>query len=152
MQVVVFKMNKYILIMAYGPIGGVIGEEVGTQCLKLNPQTLLFGDSFLVVLIPLAASFVPFVVITAILICRVQGYASYLKGLLFSFAYYLPFQYKAIWGNYKQPNIELSETFTSRVLVTVAGSLLLSLAYYAAIKYNDKKRKEHNKPIQSDTD
>jgi len=123
-----------------------LGEELGVQCLKLVPKALLFNDSFVAPLFPLAVSFVPFIVITVILIFRMQGYASYVKGLIFSFAYYLPFQYKAIWGNYKQPNIELSETLLVRMLVTIAGAVLLSGVYYAGIKYHDniKKRGDHN--------
>lgn len=152
MQVVLFKMNKYLLITAYGLISGLLGEEIGVQSLKLMPESLLFSDSFFATLLPLAASFVPFVVITAILIFRLHGYASYPKGLLFSLAYYLPFQYKAIWGNYKQPTPELSETFMSRVLITSVGAACLSGIYYLAIKYNgrNKNKGEQNKGIETD--
>ncbi len=134
------KVNKYILITIYGFIGGFLGEEIGVQCLKIVPKALFFSDSFFAALFPLSASFVPFVAITAILIFRMQGYASYAKGLLFSSAYYLPFQYKAIWGNFKQPNNELSETFITRVVATAAGAFLLSGVYYLAIKYRCKKK------------
>jgi len=143
-------MNKYLLITAYGLIGGFLGEEIGVLSLKLIPRTLLFGDSFFAALLPQSASFIPFVVITVILIFRMQGYASFSKGLLFSVAYYLPFQYRAIWVNYKQPNFELSETFASRVLITIAGALILSGVYYVAIKYNGKNKGEQNNSIKSD--
>jgi hypothetical protein len=147
-------MNKYILITTYGLIGGLLGEEIGVQCLKLIPEALLFSDSFFAALLPLSASFRPFVVITTILIFRLQGYASYPKGLLFSLAYYLPFQYKAIWGNFKQPTPEVSETFMSRVLITIAGAAFLSGVYYLAIKYNDrnKNKGEQNNGIETDAE
>jgi len=147
-------MNKYTLLTAYGLIGGFLGEEIGVQSLKVIPKAILFSDSFFAALLPLSASFIPFVVITAILIFRIQGYASYTKGLLFSLAYYLPFQYRSIWANYKQPTPELSETFMSRVLITVAGAFLLSGAYYLAIKYSDrnKKKGEQNKLLDGDRD
>ncbi len=152
MLIVPFKMNKYILITAYGLIGGFLGEEIGVQSLKVIPRAILFSDSLFAALLPLSASFIPFVVITAILIFRSQGYASYLKGLLFSFAYYLPFHYKTIWGNYKQPTPELSETVLSRVLITVVGAAVLSGVYYLAIKYNgrNKNKGEQNKLLDGD--
>jgi hypothetical protein len=131
-------MNKYILIAAFGLAGGFIGEEIGVQCIKFLPNNILFSESFVVPLFLLVASFAPFIVIASILIFRMEGYASYFKGFIFSLAYYLPFQYKAIYGNYKQPNIELSETFTTRVLITVTGTFLLSGIYYAVMKYHSK--------------
>jgi len=135
-------MNKKILLTAYGIVGGFFGEKLGAQCLDLAPKALSLDDSFFVVLFSLSASLIPFVVITAIVIFRMQGYSSYVMSLLFSFAYYLPFQYKAIWNNYQQPNIELSETLTARLLITVAGALLLSGIYYLEIKiYGKIKRK-----------
>jgi hypothetical protein len=140
MAVVLLKMNKYILITAYGLIGGFLGEEIGVQSLTLIPKALLFSDSFFAALLPLSASFIPFVVITAILIFRLRGYTTYPKGLLFSLAYYLPFQFKAILGNYKQPTPELSEPFISRVVIAIAVALLLSGVYYLAIKYNGQNK------------
>jgi hypothetical protein len=90
----------------------------------------------------------------AVLIFRRHGYASYPKGLLFSLAYYLPFQYKTILGNYKQPTPELTETFILRLLITIAGALLLSGVYYLVIKYNNqnKYRGEQNNGVKTDAD
>jgi hypothetical protein len=130
-------MNKTSLIIASGIIGGFLGAKLGVPCIEIIPNI----SATILLLFSLATSLAPFIVITAILIFKMQGYASYTQGLIFSFAYYLPFQYKAIWINYKQPNIEISETLTSRLLITVAGSLLLSSLYYAAIKYQTRKRK-----------
>ena len=94
-----FKMNKYILIAAFGLAGGFIGEEIGVQCIKFLPNNILFSESFVVPLFLLVASFAPFIVIASILIFRMEGYASYFKGFIFSLAYLFTI---SIQGNLRQ--------------------------------------------------
>jgi ABC-type branched-subunit amino acid transport system permease subunit len=125
-------MNKYSVLILLGLFGGFLGEKIGTQSIhfisKEFPMNLLFA---------IVISFVPFLVISWYLVFGLKGYTSFLKGLIYSFAYYVPFQYKAIWGNLNQ-NILPSETVWGRGLVTVAGALFLSGIYYLFLKWRNR--------------
>ena len=89
-------MNKYIMVALFGIAGGLLGEEIGVQCIHFLPKNFSLSDSPLVPLLILIISFVPFFAIMFILLFKLQGYTSFGKGFCFSLAYYLPFQYKAI--------------------------------------------------------
>jgi len=127
--------------MVLGVAAGLLGEEIGVQIISLLPKGALFSGFSIIYFIPLAVSFFPFLALTIILVFRFKSFRSYSKGAVFSIAYYLPFQYRAIFVNVTDAEIRAVDSLSGRLLVTLLVVLLLSGVYYAFIRLQGKLQK-----------
>jgi len=124
--------------MALGVTGGILGEEIGVQIISLLPKKALLSGFSIIDFIPLAVSFSPFLALTILLVFRFRSFRSYLKGAVFSIAYYLPFQHRAIFVSGTDAEIRAVDYLSGRLLVTLLVVLLLSGVYYAFIRVQGK--------------
>jgi hypothetical protein len=127
--------------MVLGVAGGLLGEEIGVQIISLLPKEALLSGFIIIDFIPLAVSFFPFLALSIILVFRFKSFRSYSKGAVFSIAYYLPFQYRAIFVSVTDAEIGAVDSLSGRLLVTLLVVLLLSGVYYAFIKIQGKLQK-----------
>jgi hypothetical protein len=127
--------------MVLGVGGGLLGEEIGVQIISLLPKEALLSGFTVIDFIPLAVSFLPFLALTILLVFRFKSFRSYSKGAVFSIAYYLPFQYRAIFVSVTDAEIRAVDSLSGRLLVTFLVVLLLSGVYYAFIRVQGKLQK-----------
>jgi hypothetical protein len=127
--------------MVLGVGGGLLGEEIGVQIISLLPKEALLSGFTVIDFIPLAVSFLPFLALTILLVFRFKSFRSYSKGAVFSIAYYLPFQYRAIFVSVTDAEIRALDSLSGRLLVTFLVVLLLSGVYYAFIRVQGKLQK-----------
>jgi hypothetical protein len=85
---------------------------------------------------------VPFLLVAFILTTKRTGYCSFLKGFVFSVAYYLPAQYRAVWITFKHPDDPFLGGFVERLGVTVLGALMLSGIYYLFVTWQRRMREK----------
>lgn len=131
-------MNKYIIITALGLASGFFGEEIGVRLITLFPTEIVVTENKFMDFLPLIVSFIPFLVVTLILVFGFKNYRSFKKGVIFSLAYYLPFQYKALLGHATDETMNNVDPLSGRLLIICLGVLLLSGVYYFFMRLQAK--------------
>jgi hypothetical protein len=131
-------MNKYLIIILLGTVLGYLGIESGIFIIDHLPDDLFLSDSAVPFFLPLALSFLPFVLATLILVFYCKGFCKHIMGLTFSIAYYLPFQYRAIFFRSKDDNV--IDPLGERLITTAIVIILLTAVYCISIKIKNKIR------------
>ncbi len=135
------NLNKYIFAVVLGVAGGLLGEWMGVQIISLLPKGASSSGLTTIHFIPLAVSFLPFLALTILLVFGFKSFRSYSRGSVFSIAYYIPFQYTAIFAGVTDAEARAVDSLSVRLLVTLLVLLLLSAVYYAFIRIQGKLQK-----------
>jgi hypothetical protein len=138
-------MKRYALLAVLGLAGGALGEGLGVQCVNFLPKEILFNDADLLPITFMVLQS-PFFAVAYALLFKFQGYTSFLKGFVFSIAYYFPFQHKAIWINLTRKDILFHQYVGEPIVITFLGALLLSGIYYLLIRL--QRRHQRNLETQ----
>lgn len=131
-------MTRFILLGLLGIACGALGEEMAVQSIDYLPRRYILSDFG--VILSLTLLFVPFLVTATILVFTFRGYRTFLKGFIFSLAYFVPMQYSAIWISLKDPKNPLTDTFAQQISVCLLGTFILSGIYYLFVKWENRRK------------